>query len=481
MTLFFKQVLFATILASSFCCQYSFAYDSNKVFYFSQEGEIKTSSRSDNIPRIQKNPPRCSRKIANDGSFEIRHSEKIFSAPPGDYIFPVMEDENSIWLLSEKNCNFAQIVKWQPDNDKVQNFSITGNEFVGTVTDGKKIYALVYGSVRLEYIFFDNSMEQLQKKILRENKNAVNVVWDEHSPIDDKWLARIIFIDRFDSVILADLRSNTYSILSESKKISKAEKFIANYIASDGEIINSIVTLPPNASKKLPLVVFPHGGPGTVTMLAYDYRVDFLVSRGFAVFQPNYRGSRGFGKKFRQQGWRTMGIKRQLLDVIEGVKYIKNKPYIDKSRCYILGGSWAGYLTMALLTLENSLFDAGVSLFGSYNLVSMLTSFPEKSGANTALDKLQLGDVNNRTDVEELKKLSPLFNLQKLTTPVLVIHFKDDNVIEFDQAAALQQQAEKLQLKNIFFITAPGEHGFENIAAEEKFYDKIVDFFNRHP
>ena len=181
-------------------------------------------------------------------------------------------------------------------------------------------------------------MEQLYNKILQENKNAVDLVWDERSPIGDKWLARIVFSDRFESIILADLNTCTYSLLAESQKISNAEKFTINYIASDGEVINAVVTLPCNASKPLPLIVFPHGGPGAITMLDYDYRVEFLVSHGFAVFQPNYRGSKGFGKKFRQQGWGTVGIKRQLMDIVDGVKCMKNQSYIDKKRCYVLGG-----------------------------------------------------------------------------------------------------------------------------------------------
>ena len=71
--------------------------------------------------------------------------------------------------------------------------------------------------------------------------------------------------------------------------------------------------------------------------------------------------------------------------------------------------------------------------------------------------------------------------LHKLKAPVLVAHFEDDNVVEFAQTAALQKQAEKLNQKNMFFVTGPGKHGFENIAAEEKFYDRIVSFFNKYP
>ena len=237
-------------------------------------------------------------------------------------------------------------------------------------------------------------MKCLHHKILCENKNAVNIIWDERSPVSEKWLARISYSDRMESVILCDLKSQTYSFLSSDKKVSKNHRFSISYPASDGEIINAIVTVPEKTDRPLPLVVFPHGGPGATTMLDYDYRADFLASRGFVVFQPNYRGSHGFGKKFRQQGWGALGIKKQLSDIVDGTKYMKRQSYIDKSRCYVLGGSWGGYLSLALLTFEKNLFDAGVVLFGPSNLVAMLKTFPEKSKANKFLDKLQYGDIN---------------------------------------------------------------------------------------
>ena len=468
-----NRKIFLCILAILHC-QYVFALGPESIFYFAADGRVKNTLP---VP-VKENKFRYSSNIESDARTAVICNQRKFSGKPGDYITPVLDDGTFIWLISEKDCNFTNIVKWNPDTDKNEKIFIPNQDIVGIVSDGKKAYAIIYGAERWHYLFFDKSMKCLHQKILCENKNAVNIIWDERSPVSEKWLARISYSDRMESVILCDLKSQTYSFLSSDKKLSKNHRFSISYPASDGEIINAIVTVPEKTDRPLPLVVFPHGGPGATTMLDYDYRADFLASRGFVVFQPNYRGSHGFGKKFRQQGWGALGIKKQLSDIVDGTKYMKRQSYIDKSRCYVLGGSWGGYLSLALLTFEKNLFNAGVVLFGPSDLVAMLKTFPEKSKANKFLDKLQYGDINNSLHIEQLKQLSPLFHLKKLQVPTLVVHFKDDKVVEFEQTAELMRECRKLQLKNIHFIIKLGKHGFDSIAAESEFYDKFVDFFN---
>ena len=110
--MFFKHFLFEAILVTSLCCQYSFAHNSEQIFHFAQDGTIKISSQNDCTAPAQRKILRYSYKISDNGSFIITHNEKNFSGKPGDYIFPVLEKENFIWLLSEKNCNFARYVCW---------------------------------------------------------------------------------------------------------------------------------------------------------------------------------------------------------------------------------------------------------------------------------------------------------------------------------------------------------------------------------
>jgi dipeptidyl aminopeptidase/acylaminoacyl peptidase len=117
------------------------------------------------------------------------------------------------------------------------------------------------------------------------------------------------------------------------------------YTARDGLSIHGYLTLPQSANTNLPLVVMPHGGPGTRDTWAFDPEAQFLASRGYAVLQMNFRGSKGYGLRFEQAGYREWGGKMQE-DITDGVSWAVSQGIANPSRVAIFGASYGGYAAL---------------------------------------------------------------------------------------------------------------------------------------
>src|SRR5690606_29752811 len=140
------------------------------------------------------------------------------------------------------------------------------------------------------------------------------------------------------------------------------------YPSSDGLEIPAYLTVPKGLEpKNLPVVVVPHGGPWARDTWGYSGLPQFLANRGYAVLQPNFRGSTGYGKRFLNAGNAQWGELMQD-DITWGVKYLVAEGIADPERVGIMGGSYGGYATLAGLTFTPDVYAAGVSIVGPSNL-----------------------------------------------------------------------------------------------------------------
>ena len=141
------------------------------------------------------------------------------------------------------------------------------------------------------------------------------------------------------------------------------------YVSSDGLEIPAFLTLPKGVeAKNLPLIALPHGGPWGRDSWGFNGLAQFLANRGYAVLQPNFRGSTGYGKKFLNAGNKQWGDKMQD-DVTWGVKHLIAQGIADPKRVGIMGGSYGGYATLAGVAFTSDLYAAAVSIVGPSNLI----------------------------------------------------------------------------------------------------------------
>ncbi|MFP4004649.1 MAG: alpha/beta hydrolase family protein [Alphaproteobacteria bacterium] len=210
------------------------------------------------------------------------------------------------------------------------------------------------------------------------------------------------------------------------------------YSARDGLDIPAYLTLPPGAeAENLPLVVLPHGGPRSRDVMTFDYQAQFLASRGYAVLQPQFRGSSGFGLAFARAGEREWGGKMQD-DVTDGVKHLIAEGIADPERICIMGGSYGGYAALMGAVKTPGLYRCAISIAGVSDLLKMLRD--ERKEIFIHYWERHIGDL--RGDRDKLIAASPARQAEKIRIPILLIHGEDDLVVPFEHS---EEMAEALE------------------------------------
>ncbi|MBA2528057.1 MAG: prolyl oligopeptidase family serine peptidase [Pyrinomonadaceae bacterium] len=253
------------------------------------------------------------------------------------------------------------------------------------------------------------------------------------------------------------------------------------YKSSDGLEIPAFLTLPKGIEpKNLPVVINPHGGPWARDTWGYDTFAQFYANRGYAVLQPNFRGSTGYGKKFIDAGNKQWGDKMQD-DITWGVKYLVAQGIADPKRVGIMGGSYGGYATLAGVTFTPDLYAAAVDYVGPSSLITLLENIPPYWEAGRQLFHQRMGDPTTPEGKAQLERQSPINHATKIKTPLLVVQGANDPRVtkrEADQIViALRDRGFPVE-----YINAPDEgHGFARpinnlamVASAEKFLAKYI-------
>jgi dipeptidyl aminopeptidase/acylaminoacyl peptidase len=252
------------------------------------------------------------------------------------------------------------------------------------------------------------------------------------------------------------------------------------YPSSDGLEIPAYLTLPKGVeAKNLPAIILPHGGPWGRDSWGYDAFAQFLANRGYAVLQPNFRASTGYGKKFLDAGNKQWGDKMQD-DVTWGVKYLVSQGIADSKRVGIMGGSYGGYATLAGVAFTPDVYAAAVSIVGPSNLITLLESIPPYWEQIRTLFYERMGNPNTPEGKAQLERQSPLNSAAKIKTPLLVIQGANDprvNKRESDQIViALRDRGFPVE-----YIVAPDEgHGFARTVNNMAMFATSEKFLAKH-
>ena len=270
-----------------------------------------------------------------------------------------------------------------------------------------------------------------------------------------------------------------YKIFDKLPREALAPQKPVSYPSTDGLTIPGYLTLPVGvAPKNLPLVVYVHGGPWGRDTWGYASIPQFLANRGYAVLQPNFRASTGYGKKFLNAGNNEWGQKMQD-DISNGVRYLVAEGIADPKRVGIMGGSYGGYATLAGLAFTPDLYAAGVSIVGPSNLLTLLGSIPPYWESIRTIFNERMGNPNTVEGKAQLVRQSPLNSATKIKAPLLVVQGANDprvNKAESEQIViALRDRGFPVE-----YILAPDEgHGFARpinnlvlFTAAEKFLAK---------
>lgn len=254
------------------------------------------------------------------------------------------------------------------------------------------------------------------------------------------------------------------------------------YAAADGLEIHGYLTVPPGReARDLPLVVLPHGGPASHDVLGFDWWAQAIASRGYAVLQPNFRGSTGYGVAFMEAGFGEWGRKMQT-DLSDGVRHLAEQGVIDPERVCIMGASYGGYAALAGPTLDPGVYRCAISVAGVSDLRRMVNTEAREGVQrdnqtvrywNRFMGAERLGD-------RSLDERSPAQLADRADAPILLIHGRDDTVVPVEQsrimASALRRAGKPVELVEL----AGEDHWLSRSETRQRMLEEAVRFLMAH-
>ena len=253
------------------------------------------------------------------------------------------------------------------------------------------------------------------------------------------------------------------------------------YTARDGVVIPGYLVTPKGVpAENLPTVILPHGGPWGRDYWGYDPFVQFLANRGYAVMQPNFRASTGFGKAFLNAGNGEWGTGIMQHDITDGVKHLVDAGIADPEQIAIMGASYGGYATLAGVAFTPDLYAAGVSIVGPSNIITLLDSIPPYWGPTKQMFLRRVGDPDDEEDRARLVAQSPFFHAENIEAPLLIIQGANDPRVkkaESDQIVVALRDLDR----PVQYLLAPDEgHGFRGKENRLAMFAAIERFLARH-
>ncbi len=251
-----------------------------------------------------------------------------------------------------------------------------------------------------------------------------------------------------------------------------------SWTSFDGETAHGLYFPPANGAfagtGAPPLVVIVHGGPTSQVRAGWNAQTQFLTSRGYAVLQPNYRGSTGYGRDYMLKLRESWGI-YDVEDSKAGAEYLVREGLADGSRLVIMGGSAGGFTVLLSLVRVPGFYKAGVSMFGVSNQFT-LAADTHKFEARY-LDTM-LGPLPEAAAV--YRDRSPIFSADKITDPVALFQGDIDRVVPREQSDSIAASLRARGVPHEYHVYEGEGHGWRKAETIEKFYTSLDRFLRQY-
>ncbi|WP_421792135.1 prolyl oligopeptidase family serine peptidase [Hyphobacterium sp.] len=252
---------------------------------------------------------------------------------------------------------------------------------------------------------------------------------------------------------------------------------LISYAAVDGTNIPAYLTLPDTQGPH-PLVVLPHGGPAARDQGGYDSLAHFLGHRGYAVLQPNFRGSAGYGHAWETAGFGQWGTGVMQTDVNDGVTALINAGLVDPNRVCIGGFSYGGYSALAGAAYTPDLYRCAFGVAGLYDIPEMLEWTQDRFGEfSWLLDYWALavtGDEGSRR--REMDRVSPRHAAEHITARILLIHGRDDTVVPVEQSRMMRAALRRNGQEPAYLELPSADHWLSRAENRIRIYQEIDAF-----
>lgn len=348
----------------------------------------------------------------------------------------------------------------------------------------KKVVGVVYDDGRPGAAWFDDDWARLSATVDKALPNASNLL--------SRGRAQRVLVKSGSDVdpgswYLLDLDNRKMEFLLASRPDVRPSQMprrqFFRYKARDGLQIPAYLTLPSGREHKaLPLVLLVHGGPYVRgSQWTWDPEAAYLANLGYAVLQPEFRGSTGWGGKHFSAGWKQWGLAMQD-DLVDGIDWLAAQGTIDPARVCIMGASYGGYATMMGLARDAARYRCGVNMLGVTDITMMFTAawsdLAYSDFMNHGPAHAMIGDPDR--DAEQFKATSPINHAAKIKAPVLMIYGGSDRRVPIDHGVAMRN-ALRWHGGNVEWVEYAEEgHGFRSEANRVDAYDRVAKFLEQH-
>ena len=346
-----------------------------------------------------------------------------------------------------------------------------------------RILATSYEDAR-EHLYFRDKAFEKDYRWLQSKLPGMDLAFGSRSADENQWIVTGHSDVEPGATYLWNRKAGTldlqYRVREEVPRTALSPRQPFSYKSSDGLEIPAYLTLPKGLpARNLPLIVVPHGGPWGRDSYGYDTFAEFLANRGYAVLQPNFRASTGYGKAFLNAGNGEWGRKMQD-DLTWGVKALVAQGVADPHRVGIFGGSYGGYATLAGVAFTPDVYSAAVAYVAPSNLITLLDAIPPYWEAGRKQMYTRMADPTTPAGKALLIAESPLTQAKAIRTPLMVVQGRNDprvNVRESSQIVA----AVRDNGKPVEYLVAPDEgHGFARPINNLALVTAMETFFAKH-
>ena len=303
-------------------------------------------------------------------------------------------------------------------------------------------------------VAFDDDAERFAVTVTADTENANVYVVDVDSGDAERWT-----------------RASTAGIPESTFRESE----LVRYETFDDREIPGYLSLPDSSPDEgAPVVVDIHGGPESQRRPSFSPVKQYLLEHGYAVFEPNVRGSTGYGRSYTHLD----DVEKRMdsvADIEAAVEWLTDRPEVDGDRIIAKGGSYGGFMVLAALTEYPELWAAGIDTVGIANFVTFL----ENTGSwRRALREAEYGSLSE--DRAFLESISPINNIEHIEAPLFVLHGANDPRVPVGEAEQIVDEAREQGVPVRKLVFEDEGHGFSKLENRKEAYTEIVDFLDEH-
>ena len=411
----------------------------------------------------------------------------IFWEGNSDTVFkPVLisGDQKTLHVLSNENSDLICLYKFDIELKAYSEAIYCHNSYdiKSVITDNEKGEVLGVSIIEdgfYQTIYFNKLDRLLDVTLKQELSQTLPYI------IDYSLDKRVMLVATMSSSFPGEyhvFRPETSELIKFATKAPWLEKYalgdtqVIRSTSSDGQAIESFLTLPGHHVENPPLIVMPHGGPISVQDTRHFNRhTQFLSALGYAVLQPNYRGSSGYGKAFKNQGMGQWG--RLIEDDIEsGVKEVIRQGLVDANKVCVYGISYGGYSALISAINRPDTFKCAASYAGVTDLPLLFNDIElvESTAKRSMLEKI-VGDP--KTDMSELLSFSPVYQAEKVAIPLFLAHGEEDTVVDIEHYFRMKKLLEIHDKPHKIMVFDDEAHGFQYLENMIEFYLELNQFF----